>query len=136
VLFELIAERYERKSIAITANQPFSAWDQIFPDAAMTTRRGRSPRPPRDNPGNERRELPPASSRRSRGAPRSAEGEKLQRRTERNQPRRTGQNSCRWAVNVVDGKHAAAHGVKQVRSDGDRSKADRRATVRRSASPF
>jgi DNA replication protein DnaC len=36
VLFELIAERYERKSIAITANQPFSAWDQIFPDAAMT----------------------------------------------------------------------------------------------------
>ena len=36
VLFELIAERYERKSIAITANQPLSAWDQIFPDAAMT----------------------------------------------------------------------------------------------------
>jgi|SRR5580692_11037392 DNA replication protein DnaC len=36
VLFELIAERYERKSIAITANQPFSAWDQIFPDASMT----------------------------------------------------------------------------------------------------
>jgi DNA replication protein DnaC len=36
VLFELIAERYESKSIAITANQPFSAWDQIFPDAAMT----------------------------------------------------------------------------------------------------
>ena len=36
VLFELIAERYERKSIAITANAPFSAWDQIFPDKAMT----------------------------------------------------------------------------------------------------
>jgi len=36
VLFELIAERYERKSIALTANQPFSAWDQLFPDAAMT----------------------------------------------------------------------------------------------------
>jgi DNA replication protein DnaC len=36
VLFELIAERYERRSIAITANQPFSAWDQIFPDASMT----------------------------------------------------------------------------------------------------
>lgn len=35
-LFELIAERYERKSLAITANQPFSAWDGIFPDAAMT----------------------------------------------------------------------------------------------------
>ncbi|MBU2856231.1 MAG: IS21-like element ISAfe9 family helper ATPase IstB [Acidithiobacillus ferrooxidans] len=36
VLFELISERYERKSLAITANQPFSAWDQVFPEAAMT----------------------------------------------------------------------------------------------------
>ena len=36
VLFELIAERYERKSLAITANQPFSGWDNVFPDAAMT----------------------------------------------------------------------------------------------------
>jgi DNA replication protein DnaC len=36
VLFELIAERYERRSIALTANQPFSAWDSLFPDAAMT----------------------------------------------------------------------------------------------------
>lgn len=36
VLFELIAERYERKSLALTANQPFSGWDQIFPEAAMT----------------------------------------------------------------------------------------------------
>ena len=31
VLFELIAERYERKSIAVTANQPFSVRDQPFP---------------------------------------------------------------------------------------------------------
>ena len=36
VLFELIAERYERKSIAITANAPFSAWEEVFPDKAMT----------------------------------------------------------------------------------------------------
>jgi DNA replication protein DnaC len=36
VLFELIAERYERKSLALTANPPFSGWDQVFPDAAMT----------------------------------------------------------------------------------------------------
>ena len=35
-VFELIAERYERKSIAITANAPFSAWDEVFPDKAMT----------------------------------------------------------------------------------------------------
>lgn len=36
VLFELIAERYERKSIAITANTPFSRWSEVFVDAAMT----------------------------------------------------------------------------------------------------
>ena len=36
VLFELIAERYERRSIAITANAPFSAWEEVFPDKAMT----------------------------------------------------------------------------------------------------
>jgi DNA replication protein DnaC len=36
VLFELIAERYERRSMLITANQPFSAWDGIFPEPAMT----------------------------------------------------------------------------------------------------
>lgn len=36
VLFELIAERYERRSIALTANQPFAAWDGLFPDSAMT----------------------------------------------------------------------------------------------------
>ena len=35
-LFELIAPRYERHSLAITANQPFSAWDNVFPDPAMT----------------------------------------------------------------------------------------------------
>ncbi|WP_407695496.1 IS21-like element helper ATPase IstB [Siculibacillus lacustris] len=36
VLFELIAHRYERHSIAITANQAFSAWNSVFPDAATT----------------------------------------------------------------------------------------------------
>lgn len=36
VLFELIAHRYERKSLLITANQPFSQWEQIFPDSMMT----------------------------------------------------------------------------------------------------
>ena len=36
VLFELIAERYERRSILITANQPFSAWSNVFPDPGMT----------------------------------------------------------------------------------------------------
>jgi DNA replication protein DnaC len=36
VLFELIAERYERRSMIVTANQPFSQWHNIFPDEAMT----------------------------------------------------------------------------------------------------
>lgn len=36
VLFELIAERYERRSLAITANTPFSQWSEVFVDAAMT----------------------------------------------------------------------------------------------------
>jgi DNA replication protein DnaC len=36
VIFELIAARYERRSLLITANQPFGAWDAIFPDPAMT----------------------------------------------------------------------------------------------------
>ncbi|HEY9695717.1 MAG TPA: IS21-like element helper ATPase IstB [Trichocoleus sp.] len=36
VLFELIAHRYERKSLLVTANQPFSQWDAIFSDSTMT----------------------------------------------------------------------------------------------------
>jgi DNA replication protein DnaC len=36
VLFELIARRYETRSLAIAANQPFSTWEQVFPDKAMT----------------------------------------------------------------------------------------------------
>ncbi len=36
VLFEFIAHRYESGSLIITSNQPFSQWDQIFPDALMT----------------------------------------------------------------------------------------------------
>ena len=36
VLFELIARRYESRSLAIAANQPFSAWGKIFPDQAVT----------------------------------------------------------------------------------------------------
>lgn len=36
VLFELISARYERRSLLITANQPFGEWTKIFPDQAMT----------------------------------------------------------------------------------------------------
>ena len=36
VLFELISARYERRSLLITANQPFGDWGRIFPEEAMT----------------------------------------------------------------------------------------------------
>jgi DNA replication protein DnaC len=36
VLFELIAARYERRSLLVTSNQPFGEWTSVFPDAAMT----------------------------------------------------------------------------------------------------
>jgi DNA replication protein DnaC len=35
VLFELIGARYERRALLITANQPFSEWNKVFPDHAM-----------------------------------------------------------------------------------------------------
>ena len=35
-LFKLISARYERRSLLITANQPFGEWGKIFPDQAMT----------------------------------------------------------------------------------------------------
>jgi DNA replication protein DnaC len=36
VLFELIATRYERRSLLLTANQPFGEWNKVFHDPAMT----------------------------------------------------------------------------------------------------
>jgi DNA replication protein DnaC len=36
VLFTLLAERYERGSVLLTSNKPFSQWEQIFKDP-MTT---------------------------------------------------------------------------------------------------
>ncbi|MDO9714392.1 IS21-like element helper ATPase IstB [Paracraurococcus lichenis] len=35
VIFELIAARYERRSLFITSNQPFGEWHRIFPDQIM-----------------------------------------------------------------------------------------------------
>ena len=56
VLFALLAERYERRSVAITSNLVFSKWDQIFQDP-MTTARDRPGRPPLGDPGAQRQEL-------------------------------------------------------------------------------
>jgi DNA replication protein DnaC len=36
VLFTLLAERYERGSVMVTSNLPFSKWEQIFKDPMMT----------------------------------------------------------------------------------------------------
>jgi DNA replication protein DnaC len=36
VLFELIAARYERRSLIVTANYPFGEWTSVFPDAVLT----------------------------------------------------------------------------------------------------
>jgi DNA replication protein DnaC len=36
VLFELIGSRYERRSLLITANQPFGEWGKVFADHATT----------------------------------------------------------------------------------------------------
>jgi DNA replication protein DnaC len=35
VIFELIAARYEHRSLFITSNQPFGEWHRIFPDQVM-----------------------------------------------------------------------------------------------------
>ena len=35
-LFKLISTRYERRSMIITANQPFGEWGKVFQDPAMT----------------------------------------------------------------------------------------------------
>jgi len=37
LLFQLISQRYERRSIALTTNLPFEKWTQIFPDEMTTT---------------------------------------------------------------------------------------------------
>ena len=36
VLFELVMHRYERRSLLVTSNQPFSEWEHVFSTSAMT----------------------------------------------------------------------------------------------------
>src|SRR3546814_286632 len=42
VLFELISARYERRSLMITANQPFGEWNRVFPDRSEAGRVGKA----------------------------------------------------------------------------------------------
>ena len=57
VLFELIGTRYERRSMLITANQPFGEWGKVFPDQAMTLAAIDRLVHHAHHPGDERREL-------------------------------------------------------------------------------
>jgi DNA replication protein DnaC len=36
VLFELAMHRYERRSLLVTSNQPFSKWENVFSTSAKT----------------------------------------------------------------------------------------------------
>ena len=70
VLFELIATRYERRSLLITANQRFGEWGKIFSDQAMTLAAIGPARAPCHDPGDERRELSPESRAQTQARPR------------------------------------------------------------------
>jgi DNA replication protein DnaC len=59
VLFELIATRYERRSLLITANQPFGELGLIFAEQAMTLAAIDRLVHHAHDPGDERRELSP-----------------------------------------------------------------------------
>ena len=37
LLFQVVSRRYERKSLVLTTNLPFSEWPTIFPNAATAT---------------------------------------------------------------------------------------------------
>jgi len=36
VLFELISARYKRRSMLVTANQPFDEWGKVFPESKLS----------------------------------------------------------------------------------------------------
>lgn len=72
VLFTLIAERYERRSMLITSNLVFSDWERIFKDPMATACRYRPLGPSRGDSGVQRAQLshsktPPDRKRSSRG---------------------------------------------------------------------
>ncbi|SCB56034.1 IstB-like ATP binding protein [Bradyrhizobium shewense] len=80
VLFELIATRYERRSLLITANQ-HSANGAYLPRSSNDAGSHRSFGPPRDDPRDECRELPSKSCPRSQARSRPAAGSRHSKRT-------------------------------------------------------
>ena len=61
VLFTLLSERYERKSMLVTSNLVFSDWDQIFQNPMTTAKNPRSPTKPEPFPSQRRAPAPSAS---------------------------------------------------------------------------
>ena len=59
LMFMLVSRRYERASLIITSNKPFSAWGEIFGDYADRRSNDRPARPPRRDPLSQGRQLPP-----------------------------------------------------------------------------
>ena len=66
VLFELISAGNERRSMLITANQPFGEWGEGLSRSRHDARGRRSPGPSRQHLRDECRELPPARGYRSK----------------------------------------------------------------------
>ena len=63
LLFQVVSRRYERRSLVLTTNLPFSEWPNIFPNAATATAPDRPRRPSRRDHYHRRGELPPARGR-------------------------------------------------------------------------
>ena len=103
VLFELISARYERRSVLITANQPFGEWNKDLPRSRHDARRRRPPRPSRDNPRAQCRELPPPHRRRAtKGARPPARPRDNQEHRRLNAPRQSGhKNPCIAPTNAA-----------------------------------
>ncbi len=59
LFFQLVNARYERGSLIVTSNKPFTAWGEIFGDATVAAAMLDRPGPPRRDPQPERRQLPP-----------------------------------------------------------------------------
>ena len=58
MLFNLLAHRYERGSVMITSNLPFSQWEQIFKDPMTTVAAIDRLVPPQRRPRTQHQKLP------------------------------------------------------------------------------